>query len=253
MSLYNMLFGMNSQSDLLLAVIGFRKVDVERFRDVSVMDDGEAIAVYARTGGGNREGYPQKAMTSSPLYLRDEDDDFDSTYATFYFRTPPEFVADVRGLSDPLATGIRPEFGAHLLATLRRDPTEADQEAAAYEAERATLARTQHFMANGHTFVPKDDWAMETALKLAEANGGSLLSAWGIMPLVINVKTNERVQPGAKDATSQYIRRVEVQYDYGWRIDEAYWTHCQTVFGADYPVAMAKIAEAVEQRRARAA
>jgi hypothetical protein len=60
MSLYNALFGMNSQADLLLAVVGLRRVDVERFRDVRI--DGESIAVYSRTGGGNRESYPQEVM-----------------------------------------------------------------------------------------------------------------------------------------------------------------------------------------------
>lgn len=29
-------------------------------------------------------------MASHPLYLRDEDDPFDSTYAKFYFKCPPE-------------------------------------------------------------------------------------------------------------------------------------------------------------------
>ncbi len=79
MSLYNLLFGKNGQSDLLLAVIGFRQNDVERFRDVHVEDDGKTIAVYTRTGGGNREDYPQFARCRSPLFALTEYDDFDST------------------------------------------------------------------------------------------------------------------------------------------------------------------------------
>lgn len=254
MSLYNMIFGRNAQSDLLLAVIGLKQVDVERFRDVHLEDDGKIIAIYTRTGGYNREDYPQVALYRSPLFRSTEDDDFDSTYATFYFNTPPEFVSDVVALSDPLANGIRPEFGQHLLRTLRREPTEADLSSAAYEREREALARLSHFMANGHTFVPQSDAAMEGALKLAEANGGSLRSCWGIMPLCIEVRRDFYPWPKAKDERDRgALTRVEVRYDYGWNIDVDYWRHCQERFSEAYPLTMAAIEKAVDARLARAA
>lgn len=245
MSLYNMLFGRNPQSALLLATIGFRENDVERLRDVHIEDDGKTIAVYTRTGGGNREGYPQVALYRSPLFSRTEDDDFDSTYATFYFATPPEFVEDVARLSDILTFGLRREFGQHLAKTLNREPTESDKATAEYEAEKAELARTNHFMANGHTFVPKDDPSMRTALELAEKRGGELRSCWGIMPLVINVKRDFIPWPGAKGPQSKYVNRVEVNYDFKWAIDEKYWQHCQEMFASDFPLTMAKIGESV--------
>jgi hypothetical protein len=131
MSLYNMLFGRNPQTALLLAVIGFKEHDVERFRDVRVENEGRIIAIYTRTGGGNRSDYPQVALYRSPLFERTEDDDFDSTYATFYFRAPDEFVEDVRGLTDILANGLRKEFAQHLAKSLNREPSEADKKAAA--------------------------------------------------------------------------------------------------------------------------
>ena len=161
MGLYNMIFGTNPMSELILATLGLRVSDTGRFRDCFVCN-GE-IAVYTRNGGGNRrcwhaddphvgkkecrhhveqrpvERYdstkvgalvvvssetkvttnvedvficdnPESAdcacagciiqhrLPKHPCYLRDEDDGFDSTYATVYFRFPEEFADDLRKL-----------------------------------------------------------------------------------------------------------------------------------------------------------
>ena len=53
MSLYNMLFGSNPLSTVLLGTLGLTKQDVGRFRDCFISDG--KIAVYTRNGGGNRE------------------------------------------------------------------------------------------------------------------------------------------------------------------------------------------------------
>src|SRR5690606_35672763 len=103
MSFYNMLFGMNGQTDLLLAVLGLKQNDVERFRDVSIEDDGETIAVYTRTGGGNRADYPNLTMRKLPNWQGSEDDDFDNTYCTDRFAVPEEFAEDVKNLGDILS------------------------------------------------------------------------------------------------------------------------------------------------------
>lgn len=99
MGLYNVLFGMNQQADQLLAVLGLTRSSVGRFRDAFVAD-GE-IAVYTRNGGGNRDDYQDvfDELRQHPCYLRDEDDAFDCTYATIYFRIP-ENAALVLGLQD---------------------------------------------------------------------------------------------------------------------------------------------------------
>ena len=269
MSLYNMLFGRNSHSALLLAVLGLREVDVPRFRDVHTEDEGRKIAVYTRMGGGNRghwDGYEggggadcacpgcraEHVLGRAPGYLYDEDDDFDSTYATYYFATPEAFIADVAALSDPLTNGLRAEFGQHLAKTLRREPTQADLDRAAYDAEAAELARFNHFKANGHTFVPQDDTAMEGALRRAEANGGSLRSCWGILPLQLTVRQDFYPYPKAtRSEDRETMRRVELGYE--WRIDRAYWRHCQERFVEAYPLAMAGIAESVERHLAHEA
>lgn len=254
MSMYNMLFGMNPQADLLLAVLGLRKNDVERFRDVSASEDGRTISIYTRTGGGNRDDYPNLAMRKLPTWAGSVDDDFDSTYCTDEFKVPDDFADDVKALGDIIGNGIRREFGQHLAKTLRREPTEGDKATAAHDAERQQLARTKHFMANGHTFVPMDDTAMKTALELAEANGGKLRSAWGIMPLLLTIQTNHYPWPNAKNESDRdHLVRVEVGYDYGWKLDVPYWEHCQKRFASTFPVTMSAIAEEVEQRLSQAA
>lgn len=120
MSLYNMLFGVNSASPILLATLGLTSDDVPRFRDCYI-DDGK-IVIYTRTGGGNRDyyeseescrsNYPEyfnegdeppagpwnETLTENPHYLYDQDDDFDSTYANFYFKFPDEYAEGLKEL-----------------------------------------------------------------------------------------------------------------------------------------------------------
>jgi hypothetical protein len=89
MSLYNTLFNASRIAPLLLRVLGLTIDNIVRFRDAFLTDD-NLIAIYTRLGGGNRGDYQctiQK-LRSHPNYIRDEDDDFDCTYATFYFSIP---------------------------------------------------------------------------------------------------------------------------------------------------------------------
>lgn len=246
MSLYNMLFGRNPASALLLAVVGLRDCDIERMRNVFVSDNGKVIEVYTRTGGGNRDDYPQEGMRSLPGWLYSSDDDYDSTYCTDGIEIPEEWRQDVANLSDPLAHGIRPEFARHLALTLRREPTEADKAQEAYQAEASSLSRTRHMMANGHTFVPLDDAAMELALELAEANDGQLRSCWGIAPLTVYAKRSHNPYPNAMDESLR-ARVDRLRIDYHWSIDKHYWQHCLDRWGEAYPKAMEKIAKTVER------
>lgn len=87
--LYNMLFGENaSQKDFLFELLDKTAGDFGRYRDIYVTED--YIVVHTRCGGGNRESYEEvfMEMEDHPLYAYDEDDDFDCTYANFYFRHP---------------------------------------------------------------------------------------------------------------------------------------------------------------------
>lgn len=100
MSFYNMLFGMNAHADLLLAVLGLRRHDVERFRDISASENGSQIFIYTRTGGNNRESYPNLTMRKLPGWSGSSDDDYDDTYCTDCFETPVAFIEDVRNLNN---------------------------------------------------------------------------------------------------------------------------------------------------------
>jgi hypothetical protein len=114
MGLYNIVHGTNPFAPMLLIALGFEKfTDVGRFRDAFVTN-GE-IAVYTRNGGGNRRcihnakdkdcGQPDcyacvinHRLPKHPLYLRDKDDNFDNTYATVYFKLPPQYAESLRTL-----------------------------------------------------------------------------------------------------------------------------------------------------------
>lgn len=93
--LYNAIFGVNEDAPALLVMLRLTPNDFSRFRDAFVAN-GEII-VYTRLGGGNREGYTHifTAMKKHPQYLRDVDDNFDSTYCTFFFRIPKYLPEDV--------------------------------------------------------------------------------------------------------------------------------------------------------------
>lgn len=101
--LYNVIFGNADPSTaaFLLLLAGFNGEVPVRFRDVWVEGEGDVllIRVHTRIGGGNRDDYTEEwdRYRAMPAFVRDEDDDFDSTYADLYFR------ADVDGLLAKLA------------------------------------------------------------------------------------------------------------------------------------------------------
>lgn len=100
MSLYNMVFGTNPNSDQLLSLLGKDRGDFGRFRDVYVEDG--FIVVHTRNGGGNREDYEDvfEEMSEHPWYSHDEDDDFDCTYANIYFKVPEDKLKSYVALLD---------------------------------------------------------------------------------------------------------------------------------------------------------
>jgi hypothetical protein len=107
--LYDIVLGDGNQKvrgRVLLGVLGL-DLGIPRFRDAWVerSPDGPLIVFYTRTGGDNRTCYCKEhgrehphpecylagneAMAAHPLYLRDADDSFDPTYASWFFRAPP--------------------------------------------------------------------------------------------------------------------------------------------------------------------
>ena len=104
MSLFNNLFGFNENALRLLEIIGLDPNNIPRFRDCFYDTEKKLICVHTRTGGGNREEYETEndELAKHPLYSYDDDDDFDSTYANFYFNAPPEFLEEVNGIEPSL-------------------------------------------------------------------------------------------------------------------------------------------------------
>jgi len=58
----------------------------------AAIDPDYLIRIHTRNGGGNREDYIAEieSMRRHPWFVRDVDDDYDRTYADFYFRIPDD-------------------------------------------------------------------------------------------------------------------------------------------------------------------
>ncbi len=100
MSLYNMLHGYNPLTPLILGMIGKTHTDFARYRDCYIKNG--RIIVHTRLGGGNRPDYIEEwqEMRADPLYITDEDDDFDYTYANIEYQIPAEYVEFCKHLED---------------------------------------------------------------------------------------------------------------------------------------------------------
>jgi hypothetical protein len=105
MSLYNALFDVNPSADIVVEAVGATGL-IPRFRDAYFDADKNRLVIFTRTGGGNREYYDSRDRESSeggrqgpfnddlralPAFLYDEDDEFDCTYASFYFSVPEAY------------------------------------------------------------------------------------------------------------------------------------------------------------------
>jgi hypothetical protein len=96
MSLYNIVHGVNPFAGAWMMALQLKPISVGRFRDCYLQrsGDGLEIHVFTRNGGFNRSDY--EAITAQlqahKLYVRDFDEEFDSTYATYVFRVPEEIL-----------------------------------------------------------------------------------------------------------------------------------------------------------------
>ncbi len=106
MSLYNLIHGHNPFAGILLRALDLSPDKVGRFRDCYLQREetsGELrIHVYTRNGGGNRDNYETvtEHLQSLPGYVRDYDDDFDCTYATYEFKVPEALVGGLTALAE---------------------------------------------------------------------------------------------------------------------------------------------------------
>ena len=93
MSLYNQLFDENPDAAVLIGFLGLNKEIFGRYRNIYLNKAGDKIIVYTRCGGGNRTEYERvfEMMKRHPNYLRDYDDEHDSTYAYIEFSVPDKY------------------------------------------------------------------------------------------------------------------------------------------------------------------
>ena len=109
MSLYALVHGQEAEGPALLALLQERQpFNVGRYRDGWVEREGDSllIRIHTRNGGGNREDYDDGTMSNHPWYLKDADDDFDETYADWWFCPPlselqPETIEALQSLAKP--------------------------------------------------------------------------------------------------------------------------------------------------------
>jgi len=94
MSLYNMLFQTTPVAGPVLQELGVKHQDeFERARDAWIALEPEPqMVVLTRCGGHNREDHEGvfEKFRKHPLYISDEDDLYDSTYAYIRFRLPTD-------------------------------------------------------------------------------------------------------------------------------------------------------------------
>ena len=97
-----MLMGEHPYREELMNMIGLRRRDFGRFRDVYSSDDGTEIIVFARLGGFNRDEWKDviSTMKARPDYVRDWDDEFDHTFLSIAFKTKPEHVERAKSIAD---------------------------------------------------------------------------------------------------------------------------------------------------------
>ena len=96
MSLYNAINGVSPAVLWFLPMLGKHPSEYPRFRDAFIDREMTQVLVYTRVGGGNRESYEAEidVLRSMPTYVSDCDEDYDTTYATFVFDVPKQWVAD---------------------------------------------------------------------------------------------------------------------------------------------------------------
>lgn len=250
MSFYNMLFGQNSNSAVILALINLKETDVERFRDCHIHKD--YITIYTRTGGGNREDYPNTTLVESPYYLRDEDEDDDNTYATYYFKFPDELREDIIKFLDVKTNGVPASIVNKCLEVWNRPETTEDKYRRISTEQEAVYKEQRHyfklFESNGHTIVPLCDSGMERLLMVAEKNDypeheGEFFP-YAIRPYKLKIET----EVPTWSHNPKEMSRLKISIDDPWTIDQKVWEDYKAKFGAKYPKAIAAISKYVDKQ-----
>lgn len=237
MSFYNALFGKNPSSDLLLAILDIKQNDVERFRDCSIDFEASRISIYTRTGGGNRDDYPNEKLTSHACYLHDEDDDFDSTYATYYFKFPEEMAADVVKLANVEENG----FPASIIKKYNAMQSRRDKSDLYEERSKKHYALCKYLQEggyahqfNGHTIVPLCDSAIQQILRAVKNDGCWNAYTVRLMKVIVLINQYTWGHEAKVPEIERDLSRVKINDVNGWPIDIEYTNRIFRKFSGEF-------------------
>ncbi|MFW6016640.1 MAG: hypothetical protein ACOCRK_09390 [bacterium] len=252
MSFYNIFFGKNINTDVIMALIGLKECDVQRFRNCGIDYDNEEIYVYTRTGGGNRSDYPNKALTNNSYYKYDKDDSFDCTYATYYFRFPEEIKADINKLQNVLEHGISVNLIQWLNKTFQRKPNKNDKYIMAYKKQMNVIKILQRDMQvskvfNGHTIIPLTDRGMNHMLKVIEENNGKFIAYWNFLPYKFKVIQNDFEYDFYRKKGDIEGSKARLAICIVWEIDTVAWERYKKKYADKYPKSIAKMQEKIDK------
>ena len=125
--MYEMICTINPDAGRVLNLIGLDPtflIEECRLRDVYLSKDRTKVVIFTRIGGGNRS-YHTSAITklrNFKGYIRDYDDDFDNTYASFEYQIPSNKLIEVVAFLSSSDTTTGGEKIKQSLEKLEKDP-----------------------------------------------------------------------------------------------------------------------------------
>jgi len=121
--LYNMMHGVSPLTAFAIPLLGDKRPEeYPRFRDVFASDpehpeydqgrgDAYYIHLYTRVGGNNRGcGEGETELYDHPQYVATFDDRSDTTYGTYVFRVPAEWIDDWRAVLEGRFSDTSPDY-----------------------------------------------------------------------------------------------------------------------------------------------
>jgi len=127
--MYEMVCNINPDAGRVLNLIGLDPtflIEECRLRDVYLSKDKTKVVIFTRIGGGNRGSYSAsiKRLKNFKGYIRDYDDDFDNTYASFEYQIPSNKLIEVVAFLSSSDTTTGGEKLKQSLEKLEKDPDE---------------------------------------------------------------------------------------------------------------------------------
>lgn len=127
--MYEKFCNINPDAGRVLNLIGMDPtflIEECRLRDVYLSKDKTKVVIFTRIGGGNRESYSAsiKRLKNFKGYIRDYDDDFDNTYASFEYQIPSNKLVEVVAFLSSSDTTTGGEKLKQSLEKLEKDPDE---------------------------------------------------------------------------------------------------------------------------------